>query len=323
MRKLDILIPTYNEKEGVVKPLLDSIALQQNVDLENDVGVIICCDGGTFELSEELRNRYPFTIEFYKCEHEGVSATRNKCLDKSKANYVMFCDADDMFCNVCGLWIVFREMETGFDSMVSAFIEETRHDDDVLYINHDMDSTFVHGKIHRRKYLTGKKIRFNNSLTIHEDSYFNILCQNLSKNVKYCQTPFYLWKWRDESVCRHDPKYILKTYRNMLDSNDALVDEFLRRGVQDKAMFYTAFMIFDAYYTMNKPEWIAQDNSDYRDSTEKRFSAYYKKHKYLWDGISQNDKMAISNGVRTRSVNEGMGMEKITIDAWLEHVLAL
>jgi len=42
----------------------------------------------------------------------------------------------------------------------------------------------------------------------------------------------------------------------MLDSNDALVDEFIKRGREDKAKFYCVFMVFDAYYNMNKPEWI-------------------------------------------------------------------
>lgn len=183
-----------------------------------------------------------------------------------------------------------------------------------------MDSTFVHGKIHRRQYLIDKDIRWNEKLTIHEDSYFNILCQNLSTNVKYCQTPFYLWKWRDESVCRHDPKYLLKTYNNMLDSNDALIDEFLSRAVQDKAMFFVAFMIFDAYYTMNKPNWIDQENQEYRNKTELRFKEYYKKRKNIWNSIPINDKMVISNQVRSRSVMEGMRMEAITIDDWLKHI---
>jgi hypothetical protein len=89
-----------------------------------------------------------------------------------------------------------------------------------------MDSTFVHGKVHRRKFLINNNIRWNEKLTIHEDSYFNCLCQKLGKEVKYCQNPFYLWKWRDNSVCRHDPKYILKTFNNMLESNTALVKEF-------------------------------------------------------------------------------------------------
>lgn len=320
-KKLQILIPQYNETNDILKPLLDSIAIQQNIPME-EIGVIICNDGSDVFLSDLFLSQYPYDIEYHMEPHRGVSATRNACLNYTTADYVMFCDADDMFCNACGLWIVFREMESGFDSLVSAFIEETRDfkTKEVIYVNHDMDSTFVHGKIHRRQYLLDNDIRFNDSLTIHEDSYFNILAQNLSKNVKYCPTPFYLWRWRDDSVCRHDPKYLLKTYKNMIDSNDSLVDEFMRRGIHDKAMFYSVFMIFDAYYAMNKPDWIDQENKEYRDSTEKRFAEYYRKHKDMWNTMPINDKMAISNQVRSRSVTEGMRMEAITIDAWLRHI---
>lgn len=318
--KLQILIPQYKETDDIIKPLLDSIAIQQSIDM-NEIGVIICNDGSDVFLSSRFLKSYPYKIEYYKEPHRGVSATRNACLDHATAEYVMFCDADDMFYSVCGLWHMFKEMDIGFDSMVSVFIEETKDQKkEVLYISHDMDSTFVHGKIHRRQYLFDKNIRFNDNLTIHEDSYFNVLCQNLSENVKYCPTPFYLWKWRDDSVCRHDPKYILKTYNNMLDSNDALIDEFLSRDMSDKAKFYTGLMTFDAYYTMNKPEWINQENQEYRNKTELRFSQWFKKYKDMWESIPINDKMVISNQVRSRSVMEGMRMESITIDKWLEHI---
>lgn len=321
--KLQILVPQYKETDDILKPLLDSIAIQQNVDLKNDVGVIIANDGSDVHLSDEFLGSYPFDVTYILAPHQGVSATRNVCLDHAAADYVMFCDADDMFSNVCGLWILFREIDNGgFDSFVSVFMEESRMPEtkEVVYINHEMDSTFVHGKVHRRQYLLDNKIRWNPNLTIHEDSFFNIQCQNLSKNVKYCPTPFYLWKWRDDSVCRHDPKYILKTYRNMIDSNDALIDEFLKHGVQDKAMFFTAFMIFDAYYTMNKPDWINQENRTYRDDTERRFAAYFRKRKDLWLSVPQTDKMMISNQIRGRSIQEGMQMEAVTIDGWLKHI---
>ena len=327
--KLQILIPQYNETDEVVKPLLDSIALQQNVPFD-EIGVIICNDGTAVHLSPSLLSSYPFEVQYHLEPHSGVSATRNACLDYATADYVMFCDADDLFYNACGLWIIFREMESGFDSLISVFIEETRMPNPmkpdeklVTYINRERDSTFVHGKVHRRQYLLDQRIRWNPALTIHEDSYFNILCQNLSPNVKYCSTPFYLWRWRDESVCRHDPKYILRTYRNMLDSNDALVDEFLRRGMLDKAAFYTAFMIFDAYYTMNKPEWVDTLNGEYRQATECRFAAYYLKHRDLWDSLPPVNRMQISNVVRSRSVSEGMMMEAVTIDGWLRHIATL
>lgn len=321
--KLQILIPQYNETEEIIKPLLDSIEVQQNINLKNDVGVIIVNDGSNIHLSEDLFNKYTFQIEYHLHEHKGVSATRNACLDYATADYVMFCDADDMFYNACGLYIVFREMEYGgFDSLVSAFIEESRDPNtkEPLYINHDMDSTFVHGKIHRRQYLIDNNIRWNDNLTIHEDSYFNCLCQRLANELKYSQTSFYLWRWRDTSVCRHDPKYILKTYNNMLDSNDALIEQFLQRGKKDDAKFYATSMIYDAYFTMNKDEWLNQENKEYRHATEQRFKQYWLKYKYLHDSIPQDIKTQIIMGIKNRMYAEGMVLETLTFDEWIKQV---
>ena len=72
---LDILVPQYKETEEIIKPLLDSIALQQTVDLDN-VGVIIVNDGSDVLLSEDFLNSYPFKVKYIKNKHEGVSATR-------------------------------------------------------------------------------------------------------------------------------------------------------------------------------------------------------------------------------------------------------
>lgn len=321
--KLQILVPQYKETDEIIKPLLDSIALQQNVDF-GEIGVIICNDGTDVYLSDELLTGYPFRIDYYKCEHGGVSFTRNKCLDYATADYVMFCDADDMFVNACGLYIVFREIEQGgFETLTSCFVEETRNPENkrqVVYINHDMDSTFVHGKIHNRNFLLDNNIRWNDALTIHEDSYFNCLCRALAREVKYCPTPFYLWKWRDESVCRHDPKYILKTYNNMLDSNTALVKQFQRRRRENEAMFYATMMIYDAYFTMNKSEWLNQENQEYRAATEKRFKEYFTEFKPLLNAIPQQEKAQIIMGVKNRMFSEGLLMESITFDDWIKHI---
>jgi len=321
--KLQILIPQYKETDDVVKPLLDSIAIQQSVDL-NEVGVIITNDGSDVKLTEDFLNSYPFKVEYYQNKHEGVSATRNYCLDKATADYVMFCDADDMFYHVCGLYIIFREMNVGFDALISAFLEETRNPEnkeEILYITREMDSTFVHGKIYRRQYLLDNNIRFNPKLTIHEDSYFNCLAQKMTLNAKYSQLPFYLWKWRDESVCRHDPKYILKTYNNMLDSNTALVQEFIKRRRITDAQFYATAMIYDAYFTMNKDEWINQENIEYRRATEKRFKQYYITFKEYYETVDKQVKAQIVMGIKNRMFQEGLLMETITFDNWIQHVI--
>lgn len=321
--KLQILVPQYKETDDIVKPLLDSIEVQQNVDLKHDVGVVIVNDGTDVRLSDAFLSRYTFPIEYHLHDHGGVSATRNACLDHATADYVMFCDADDMFFNACGLYIIFREMEgEGFDTLSSTFVEETRTPDrkTPLYINRDMDSTFVHGKVHRRQFLLSNNIRWNESLTIHEDSYFNCLCQRLAGDIRYSPTAFYLWKWRDASVCRHDPKYILKTYCNMLDSNDALVSEMLRRDRREDAMFYAVSMIYDAYFTMNKDEWLNQDNRDYRAATEKRFAAYWHKHKSLHDSMPKELRARVIMGIKNRMYAEGMVLETQTFDMWIQDI---
>lgn len=326
MKKLQILVPHYKENESIIKPLLDSIEVQQNIDLKNDVGVIIVNDGTDVHLSREFLDRYSFDIEYYLNEHKGVSATRNACLDYATADYVMFCDADDMFFNACGLYIIFREINgQGFDSLVSVFIEEGREPitQAPIYINHEMDSTFVHGKVHRREFLLKNNIRWNDNLTIHEDSYFNCLCQQLATELKYSQTAFYLWRWRDNSVCRHDPKYILKTYNNMLDSNDALIQQFLERNRKDSAQFFSTSMIYDAYFTMNKDEWLNQENKEYRYATEKRFKEYWLKYKHLHDAIAPEIKAQIIMGLKNRMYGEGMILETQTFNEWIKQVEAM
>ena len=322
MKKLNILVPQYNEGETDIYHLLNSIAIQQNVDF-NEISVLICNDGSDVILGDKFLKCYPFDIQYFKEPHKGVSATRNFLLDKSEAEYVMFCDADDMFYNACGLWILFREFEKGeFDTLISVFVEESRNGNDIMYVNHDIDTTFVHGKVHRRQYLIDNDIRFNDSLTIHEDSYFTLLTHNCTDDsrIKYCPTPFYLWRWRNNSVCRHDPKYILKTYTNMIDSNDALIEEFLKREMIEKANMYVGIMIFDTYYTFSKADWVNQENFEYRDKTERHFSEYYKKRKKLWENLSDVEKMKLSDAIRQRSVREGMMMENITLDDWLKKI---
>lgn len=247
-----------------------------------------------------------------------MSGTRNACLDYATADYVMFCDADDMFFNACGLWMVFREMQgDGFNSLSSTFIEETRFYGSPVYINREQDVTFVHGKVHKRQFLIDNNLRWNEKLTIHEDSYFNLLCQTTAGNVKYLSDAFYLWKWRDDSVCRHDPKYILKTYNNMLDSNTALIEEFLQREKKDLAKYYSTSMIYEAYFTLNKKEWVEQENQNYRKAVEDRFRIYFKQFQYLFDDTSDVVKNQIIVNIKNRMFNEGMFLETITFNDWI------
>ena len=106
----------------------------------------------------------------------------------------------------------------------------------------------------------------------------------------------------------------------MIDSNTALVKEFLNRNRRNDAQFYVCFLIYDAYFTMNKDEWINQENKEYRDKTEKRFYEYYKEFKYLYDEIDPNVKAQIIYGIKNRMFGEGLLMETITFNDWIREV---
>ena len=210
-------------------------------------------------------------------------------------------------------------------------MEEGRHPQtkQVIYINRgqapQIDTTFVHGKVHNRQFLLNNNIRWDESLTIHEDSYFNCLCNRLANpmRAKYCPMPFYLWKWRDESVCRHDPKYILKTMPNMLASNTALVNQFIQRGRIDDAKFYATSMIFDCYYQINCKQWLEQENADFKLGLEKCFKEYFEKFEYLFNSIEKDLRLQIIASVRNRFFNEGLDLESITFDDWIKHIKEL
>ena len=324
--RLQFLVPQYKETEDVLKPLMDSIALQQGVDL-NEVGVIIVNDGyPESKLSDEFLKAYPFKIEYYMEEHRGVSTTRNACLDHATADYVMFCDADDMFFSMVGLNIIFMEMDKGFDSLTTKFYEEVHRDGKMFFTERKQDRTFVHGKFHRRQYLIDKNIRFNDALTVHEDSYFNYMATTLSdnpENIKYSDVPIYLWKWRDESVCRHDPLYMQKTYRNYLDSITALSNQLIERGKPDNADILICTQMFDTYYLMNTPGWLKQENQEYRIATEKRFKEFYETFHERFDKMNKSLRLTVSNQVRANKINEGMEMENQTFSQWIEYIKGL
>lgn len=324
--KLQILVTQYKEKKDVIKPLLDSIALQQGVDF-NEIGVVIVNDGWEKScLSMKFLKSYPFKVEYYMEEHKGVSATRNKALEHATADYVMFCDCDDMFFSMVGLNVMMNEMDTGFDSLTTKFYEEVKRDGKKWFVEHKQDRTFVHGKFYRRQYLIDKNIKFNENLTVHEDSYFNCMATTLSDDpnaIKYSDVPVYLWKWRDESVCRHDPLYMQKTYKFYLDSITSLIEQMIERGKEDVANTLTCTQMFDTYYLMNTNAWLTQDNQEYRLETEKRFKKFYEQFGERFNKIDVTVKVNVSNQVRAGKIKSGLGLEKVTFDQWIYYIMKL
>jgi hypothetical protein len=107
----------------------------------------------------------------------------------------------------------------------------------------------------------------------------------------------------------------------MIDSVDALADEFLKRNMFQDAQMVITSLIYDSYFTMNKKEWIDQENKKYRKSTEAYFKKFYLKFKLLYEKIPEEIKAQIIMGIKNRMFGEGLLMESITFEDWIKHVI--
>lgn len=319
-KKLTIGITHYNEDYEVIKPLLTSISLQRGVNLD-EIEVIIVNDGDEGILPDDIYS-FNFDVKYVINEKSTVSAARNRVIDEAQGEYVMLCDCDDMFYTPTALYIIFREIDNGgFDGLVDAFLEESKHPEtqEILYVDHQGTDLFVHGKVWRKKYLDDNNIRFRPELTIHEETPFTYLAMGCSQNVKLCPVPFYLWCWNDASVCRRDPLYLLKTYNNMIDSQTAIAEEFLKRDMTVQAKQFVVGMVYNAYYSLCCKEWKNINNKEYRDAVEEKFKVYFDRFKYLWDEVGEQDKLMISNQIRQQTIMEGrLEMENITMQDFLK-----
>ena len=337
---LSILVPYYNEGEEVIKNLLDSIAIQQNIDMK-EIEVVICKDGPDGpELSQEFLDKYPYDIQYHREEKGGVSQMRNQAFKYSTGEYVMWSDADDMLYHCLALWFIKRETTTpmqvmvngvqqtvnGFDGMKSVFLEEGRNPQtgEALFIDRTQGWQFVHGSIYKSKFLKDNDIHFFPECTIHEDSVIFAEVQACTQNIKWCPSPFYLWKWRDNSVCRRSPTYLKETYTDLIKSTDFLIDWLKSKSKFDNARERVVSLVYDCYYNvMCHPSWSEIGTAEYRQKAEHKFSEFYIKHKQLWDECPDQVKMNISSGIRQRVVSEGMLQEKVTLDDFLNRMRKL
>lgn len=90
---VSIIIPCYNS-ERTINETIDSAIKQTYINIE----VIVVDDGSTDNSYEIIKNRSLDlnNLFFYQIVNSGVSAARNFGFSKSKGDYVVFLDSDDL-----------------------------------------------------------------------------------------------------------------------------------------------------------------------------------------------------------------------------------
>ena len=319
--KLQILVPQYKEDERVIGKLLDSIELQRNIDFK-DIGVIIVNDGSDVILNPFFLQKYKFKIDYIRNEHKGVSATRNRALKEATADYIIFCDADDMFYHPLALqFIINNTEEKKPDCLYSTFIEEVpdnQHQGKFIYNARPQAFVFVHGKVYRREFLIEKDIRWDEELTLHEDGYFNglALAQVKQDKLVYCNEPFYMWCNNNESVSRKSITFVLDTYNNNLLAQDKLITKLLPVNILE-AINLTAIQLFQTYFLLTGTfkDWSEDEKNQIHEhckngleAVDKRFAEFYDKFKDCYRHVIQKERKRLfestQNGAKIFNNND-------------------
>ena len=325
-KRLQFLVPQYKETEEVISFLLDSIECQVGVD-KKDIGVIICSDGGNYILDQKFLDKYSYDIDYVICSHRGVSATRNSAFLLSDADYVMYCDSDDGFCNTFAIKIIFQNIDISekegkpFDLMSTTFYSENQGGGDTPWSLSifDHNNVYIHSRVYRREFLVDNNLYFNEKIWANEDSFFNISTNFYSRNTKVLNIPIYCWRGNPQSVT-HDPKYIMKTLHQLIYSNDSVIETMLLLNKDEKEI---ATIIFDVickvYLDMNKPDWHKPENAEYKDITLKTLKWYINKRGTLCNVLTDEDKRIILQGAR--NTQHYANIESITFNDFINVVM--
>lgn len=86
MKKLSVIISAYN-----AEPYLDDLLDQLNTQVNKDVEVIVVDDGSTNPVQSDYK-----WCRIIRKENGGCASARNKGLEESEGEYVVFIDSDDM-----------------------------------------------------------------------------------------------------------------------------------------------------------------------------------------------------------------------------------
>lgn len=212
---LSVVIPQYKEDDYAVKRLLYSIDYQLNVNWD-EIEVIIINDHSDILLSDEMLNSFDhIKPKYIKLEKNvGPGLARQAGLDAAQGEYVTFCDADDMYQNFGVFSLYLEEIRTKHPDIIQTqWIEEVKANiqqpdgtmkNQLVYITHDFECTWMHGKCFRKQYLTDNNLRFSDKLIYHEDSYFLSNCFEITDKVVRDNVVTYVWTFDEKSITRRN-----------------------------------------------------------------------------------------------------------------------
>ena len=291
---IDIIIPAYNAQSTIEKTLL-SICMQS---IKDKIKVYIIDDNSdeTYDYLEEyFKDKLDITIYRLK-EKSGPGVARNKGLEISDSELVMFLDSDDLLINEYSLRSLYYNSDNK-DIIIG--VEEQELEDGKLLREYDSDRS-LHAKLYRRSFLEKYNIKFP-ELYRHEDCAFHEICLINRPRMQFINEYVYLYTYNRKSLThKNNKKEDFKNYKDLCDATTYMLNEGKKingdKVVMIQIIVGTLIYLYYKYqpyhhedYSSDMFEWIKPLVSYYLNNQkymrEKLLEDDYHNFSYFYDGI--------------------------------------
>lgn len=260
MKKVSVIVPVYNG-EKYIKRCIDSLLKQSYKNYE-----IIIVDDGSNDNTSLICNRLcesNIKIKYIYIDNAGVSRARNKGIQESKGEYILFVDSDDTV-----EFNYIERLSEAVDGHVMAMCGwyDVNRDYELDNSERDVDNALwfitapsyghylaVWNKIFRKEYLT----KFRVDIAYLEDGVFIYeYLQNANGKVAFISDKLYHYMYNADSVTREfslSEKKITAFHARqiMIDLSD---NSELKKLCQAKYHETVTYILFNSYKYGDKEE---------------------------------------------------------------------
>lgn len=297
---LDIIIPHYKEKKELLDRALNSISIQEGIDL-NSINVVVINDCAEPLLSDDLKNKYSnLNIIYINNEvNLGPGLTRQRGLDNSMAKYITFLDCDDEFYSNFALANAIDRMEKYNDNiLVTSVLEEVFINGKSFNFKHMPNEVQgLHGIFYNREFLIKNNIRFHSKLWHAEDSYFYRISCYITK-IDAIDYVTYKWNYNETSIVKQKRKfdYSVIAFKDHLNQvrftyefvkekgcayGDNFIDDYLISSV------YGLFILLNSSYFNS--DSLKKEKEEYKLELKRLYNDYID----IFNKLSDIDKIVI------------------------------
>lgn len=282
MAHLDIIVTHRDEPWNVGKAFFDMIQYQRCVSSDTFTVTLVQDPAGTFLPWEILFEEYSYDVNVITADAEGTANARNAGMKATKSQWIMFCDFDDMFNDLCALKMIVDNFPVDDYNMIwGKYITEEKWNGGSVYIN-KIETPSIHTtdcKFYRRAFLEENNIQFNPNVQYHYEYMFNSLVLNYTPEfmiVTFDVPTFFYCKTFNDNGFSHSLNGLLNTISTRFDRHVELAKIFQRRGDDNAYRRQIALAVCNEYFRVYDP-----DREEPTPSSPEFLSFYRKNRKYL------------------------------------------